>query len=169
MGQGPVIYETRQALGPCDEVTMRWAGANGTILAQGAVIRHIPRATLAAFLFGITLDADLFGAAPAPEQFAGILSDDSVGTVNQGDRITVIRPHMGTVVWCRSTAGLDNGDGVFIQDSATDQGFGDGTGYASGDMGVCLLDADAADHPFGTNGARLSPIKFTYGVDINVT
>ncbi len=169
MGQGPVIYETRQALGPCDEVTMRWAGAAGTNLLRGAVIRFIPRATLAAYVSGIALDADLFGASPAPEQFAGILSDDSIGTVQQGDRITVIKPRMGTVVWCRATATLANGSGVFTQDSATDQGFGDGAAYANNDMGLCLLNANAADHPFGANPDRLSPILFTYGVDTSVT
>ncbi len=167
MGTGPVIYETRQALGPCDEVTMRWAGAAGTSLLRGAVIRHVPQATLAAFSSGIALDADLFGASPAPEQFAGILADDSIGTVQVGDRITVIRPYMGTTVWCRVANGLGTSDGVFIQDSATDQGFGDGGGYAAGDMGVALLGEAAADNPFADD--QLAAIKFTYGVDINVT
>lgn len=161
MSIGPVVYETSQVLGPCDEKSVVWAGGSVT-LVRGAVIRYIPQATLAAFTKGPGMDVGLFGASPANQQFAGIIADDSVGAVVNGDRVRIITPYKGTIVWCRVAAGLDNGDGVDIQDSATDQGFADGGAYAANDFGVCLLDEDASDNPFGTD--NLAPILFTYGM-----
>ncbi len=165
MGQGPVIYETAQALGPCTEVIMRWVGGAVT-LARGAVIRHVPQATFAAFTSGIALDADVFGASPDNYQFAGILSDDSVGAVVNGDRITVIRPHAGTVVWTLASGVNTLGHGVLFQDGSgggTAQGFATSGAYAAGDIAVALMPADAADNPFLAD--NLAPLKFTYGLD----
>lgn len=161
MGIGPVVYRTEQVLGPCDVREMIWQGADATLL-RGAVIRTVPQALLATFELGPGMDADLYTSGPLDQQFAGILDDSSVGDVTAGDAITVITPYMNTIVWCRVASGLDNGDGVLIQLSATDQGFADSAAYLAADFGVCLLDEDAADNPFTDD--NLAPIKFTYGL-----
>ncbi|MFP3386138.1 hypothetical protein [Tritonibacter sp. SIMBA_163] len=71
-------------------------------------------------------------------------------------------PKPGEVVWARVASGTDNGDGVVMQASGTDQGFADGGAYAAGDMGVVLLDEDAADNPFADD--NLAPVLFSTGI-----
>lgn len=161
MGIGPAVYRTSQVLGPCDVREVVWQGADVT-LVRGAVIRYVPQALLATFQLGPGMDVDLVDATPVNAEFAGILEDDSIGAVTAGDAISIIIPYQGTIVWCRVASGLDNGDGVDLQDSATDQGFLDGGAYATNDIGYCLMDEDAADNPFADD--NLAPIKFTYGL-----
>lgn len=154
----PIDYQTGQSASPNVEVK-RVYYAGSTKLQRGAVLAYDSHATLADFTKGPGLDVDLSAGTDA-ELFAGVLMDDSVGST--GGWINILVPKPGEVVWARVAAGIGAGDGVAMQSAATDQGFADGGAYAAGDMGVVLLDEDAADNPF--NGDNLAPVLFGTGI-----
>lgn len=131
-----------------------------TALTRGAVLSYNAQTTLAGFTKGPGVDVDLCGSSPA-NRFAGILSDDSVGST--GGWVNVHSPRPGDVIWAKVDAALDQGDGVLLQQavSAATQGFADSGAYASADLGICLLTETASDNPAGTD--NLAPILITNG------
>ncbi len=126
-----------------------------TALVRGAVLIYDTGTTLASFIKGPGFDVNI-SAGTVQHTFAGILADDSVGST--GGWINILVPQPGDVVWCAVAAGTDAGDGVTI---AASQAFADGGAFADEDMGVVLLDEDAADNPYGAD--NLAPVLFTLG------
>jgi hypothetical protein len=130
-----------------------------TALVRGAVVIYAKQAAIASFDKGPGVDVILSAGTDA-ELFAGIIADDSIGFTGPG-YINIQVPYVGDVVWCRCASGIDNGDGITMQASSTDQGFADSGAYADVDMGVCLMDEDGTDAPYAAD--NLAPILFTNG------
>lgn len=154
----PVDYQTKESISPNVEVK-RVYYTGSTSLKRGAVMVYESQTTLAAFTQGPGIDVGLSAGTDA-EVFAGIVMDDSARS--EGGWINVHAPKPGEIVWCRVAGATDAGDGVAIQAATTDQGFSDGGAYSAGDIGVVLLDEDAADNPYASD--NLAPVLFGTGI-----
>ena len=156
MAMGPVTYPDGGKTSSGESVRRVYYTGTATLI-KGGVLAYATQATLAAFTKGPGVDVAISGGA-VNELFAGIVADDSVGVTDPA-WINIIVPRGGDVVWCAVAAATDAGDGILM---AASQAFSDSGAYATGDLGVLLLDEDAADNPYAAE--NLAPVLFASGV-----